>query len=165
LTTQIAELLRALHRARVEYVVVGSAAAILHGAGYTTEDLDVVVNYSEENLARLLDLLDDLDAVYLDLAQRTIRPDAERLRTNRLNLLRTRHGRLDVLRAIEPERTYPELLSRSTILEVEGLPIRTVNLETLIESKEHADRDKDRLHLVYLRETLRLRRLKDESER
>ena len=159
-TTQIAEILRVLNRFGVEFVVVGSGAAILHGAGYTTDDLDVVVSFSEKNVARLLAALHDLDAVYLDFANRKIRPDEARLRANRLNLLKTRLGRFDVLRAIEPGRDYDDLVAHSSVLEVEGMPIRTVDLEALIEAKEIAGREKDRLHLLFLRETLRLRNLK-----
>jgi len=160
-TVRIAEIFAVLDRHRVGYVVVGSVAAILHGAGYTTEDLDVVVDFSDENLDRLAGALTELDARFYDLAGRTIRPDAHRLRANRMNLLVTRLGRLDILRAIGPERDYDQLLERSELLEVEGLRVRTVDLETLIEAKQIANRDKDKLHLLFLRETLRLKRLKE----
>lgn len=160
-TVQIAEILAVLDRHRVEYVVVGSGAAILHGAGYTSEDLDVVVAFSDENLERLVAALAELDARFYDLAGRTIRPDAVRLRENRINMLLTRLGRFDILRFIEPNRDYGQLLERSEVLEVEGLQVRTVDLETLIEAKQIANRDKDKLHLLFLRETLRLKRLKE----
>jgi predicted nucleotidyltransferase len=160
-TVRIAELFATLDRHRVEYVVVGSVAAILHGAGYTTEDLDLVVDFADENLDRLVAALAELDARFYDLAGRTIRPDAQRLRANRLNLLVTRLGRLDILRVIEPQRDYGELLGRSEVLDVEGMQVRTVDLETLIEAKQIANRDKDKLHLLFLRETLRLKRLKE----
>lgn len=160
-TVQIAEILAVLDRHGVEYVVVGSGAAILHGAGYTSEDLDVVVALSDENLERLVAALTELDARFYDFAGRTIRPDATRLRENRINMLLTRLGRFDVLRSIEPGRDYEKLLERSEVLEVEGLQVRTVDLETLIEAKQIANRDKDKLHLLFLRETLRLKRLKE----
>jgi predicted nucleotidyltransferase len=160
-TTQFAEILRVLDRHGVNFVVVGSTAGVLAGAGYTTKDVDVVVEYSEANLARLVDALVDLDARYQDFVGRTIRPDANRLRANRLNILITRLGQLDILRKIEPNRDYGELLGRSEVLDVEGMQVRTVDLETLIEAKQIANRDKDKLHLLFLRETLRLRRLKE----
>jgi predicted nucleotidyltransferase len=160
-TVQIAEILAVLARHGVEYVVVGSGAAILHGAGYPSEDLDVVVAFTDQNLERLVAALTDLDARFYDFAGRTIRPDVTRLRENRINLLLTRLGRFDVLRAIEPGRDYEQLLERSEILDVEGLQVRTADLETLIEAKQIANRDKDKLHLLYLRETLRLRRIKE----
>jgi hypothetical protein len=45
--------LRALERERVEYVLVGAAAMNLHGVVRNTEDLDLFVNPTEENVARL----------------------------------------------------------------------------------------------------------------
>lgn len=159
--TQVAELLRVLDRFGVEFVLVGSAAAILLGAGYSTEDIDIVPNFSAANLDRLLAALQDLEARYLDLAGRTFLPDERRLRENRLNLLVTRLGRLDILQSIEPDRTFESLLERSSTLDVEGIAVRTVDLETLIEAKEIANRDKDRAHLLILREAFRLSRLKN----
>jgi len=35
-------LIAALHEAGVEFIVIGGAAAVLHGAPITTQDLDVV---------------------------------------------------------------------------------------------------------------------------
>ena len=41
--TDVGELLRRLSDAGVEFIVVGGAAAVLHGAPITTEDLDIVL--------------------------------------------------------------------------------------------------------------------------
>lgn len=159
-TIRIAELLGALDRHRVEYILVGSGAAVLWGAGYTTDDVDIVPRLSDENLSRLVAALDDLDARYDDPAGRIIRPDARRLRENRMSLLRTRAGRLDVLQSIAPERRYEDLVETASSLSVEGMSIRVVDLDSLIRAKELADRPKDRLHLPFLRETQRLIRAK-----
>jgi hypothetical protein len=48
-------------------------------------------------------------------------------------------------------------------MEVEGVTLRVLSLEALIEAKEVAGRDQDRGHLVILREALRLSRLKGEG--
>ena len=49
---------------------------------------------------------------------------------------------------------YPDLVSRSRVRAVRGLEIQVLGLETLIASKEAADRPKDRAVLDLLRETL-----------
>lgn len=49
----IAELIRALVEARVEFIVVGGAAALIHGVPLTTEDLDIVHRRTPENVARV----------------------------------------------------------------------------------------------------------------
>ncbi|GMU66632.1 MAG: hypothetical protein AMXMBFR36_29060 [Acidobacteriota bacterium] len=159
--TRLAELLRALVRHRVEFVLVGGGAAVLAGAAFTTEDLDVVPSFDPENLDRLIGALEELDATYVDPAGRRIAPTRERLESHRLHLLRTRLGRLDVLHRVEPGLDYLQLVERSSWVEVEELRIRTLDLDALIESKEATGRDKDRAHLLILHELRRLRRARD----
>jgi hypothetical protein len=142
----------------VELVVVGATAAVLDGAPLTTFDLDVVFEPSAENRARLLAALDDLDAIYWDPAGRQLRPTEERLATMRLHLLDTRFGRLDLLREIGGGLGWPEVSARSHLLDLPGGQVRVLDLEAVIESKEAANRPKDRAALPLLRETLRLQR-------
>ena len=47
------QLFEALDRERVEYVLVGGLALLVHGLGRTTEDIDLFVAPGEENTARL----------------------------------------------------------------------------------------------------------------
>jgi hypothetical protein len=155
---RFADLLRLLAGRGVEFVVVGAAAAVLEGAPMTTFDLDIVFEPSPENRGRLLAALADLDAVYWDPLNRRIRPDDERLRSQRLHLLETRLGRLDLLREIGAGLGWVEVSARSHPTQAAGVTVRVLDLEAVIESKEAANRDKDRAALPLLRETLRLKR-------
>lgn len=159
--TRFAELLAALAVRHVDYILVGGAAAVLAGAWLATEDLDIVPDLAPANLERLLAALADLDAVYFDPAGREIRPDLDKLRSFRLSLLRTRLGRLDVLREIGSGLDYAALAARAVDYDLGGVRVRAADLETQIAAKEAAGRDKDRAHLPILREALRLARLKD----
>lgn len=160
---QFAELLGVLALHGVEFVLVGGMAAVLAGAWQSTDDLDIVLATSSENHERTLRALADLDATYIDFAGRTIRPDLEKLRTFRLHLLRTRLGRLDLLREVGQGLTFERLVERSVEYEIGALTVRAIDLETLIQTKEIANRDKDRAHLLILRETQRLSRLKNDA--
>jgi len=160
---RFAELLRVLADHDVRFVVVGAVAAVLEGAPITTFDLDVVFEPSEENLGRLLRALSDLDAVYWDPAGRRVVPDAARLRAQRLHLLETRLGRLDLLREIGAGLGWEAVLARSLEIETAGRTLCVLDLETVIESKEAAGRDKDLAALPLLRETLRLKREKNRT--
>lgn len=91
------ELLRALVERDVAFIVVGGVAAVLEGAPVSTFDLDIVYSLDEENLARLARVLQDLEAIYVDPAGRSLRPDIDRLRGGGHHLLRTRYGRLDAI--------------------------------------------------------------------
>lgn len=151
---RIDEILAVLSRHRVDFVVVGGIAAILQGSPLTTDDLDVLFAYRPENLERLLRALADLEARYVDPAGRVLEPDRERLASFRLHLLRTRCGRLDLLRTVGDGATYEDLLSRTSEMRLDDLSVRVLDLEAVIETKEQADRPKDRFQLPYLRQLL-----------
>jgi hypothetical protein len=51
--TLLERIFRALHREKVRYVVFGGVALNLHGIVRTTEDLDIFIEASEENILRL----------------------------------------------------------------------------------------------------------------
>ena len=151
---QFLDLLTILQRFDVRHIVIGGLAAILHGSPVITHDLDIVFDASSENLERLLAALDELDARYMDPAQRIIRPTRERLEGQKLHLLITNKGRLDLLGSVAEGLTYQHLLATSQEWEEDDLRFRVVDLDALIELKEAADRPKDRINLMYLREIL-----------
>lgn len=56
-------------------------------------------------------------------------------------------GSIDVLHDLPTatgRRSYDELLSRSTTASLDGIVIRVASLDDIIDSKQHADRAKDR---------------------
>ena len=157
------EVLRVLIRNEVEFIVVGGIAAILQGSPLTTEDVDVVYLSSAENNLRLAKALGELEAHYFDPAGRQIEPDASRLASMRMHLLKTNCGRVDVLRTVGKNLAYHDLIERSRVLDVAELRVRVLDLEAIIETKEHADRPKDRSQLLFLRQLLtEIRRLNAE---
>ncbi len=153
------QLLELLSRHDVDFIVVGGVAAILEGVPITTLDLDVVYDRSPENLDRLLEVLQSVEACYRDPAGRHIVPTVEKLTTFRMNLLRTNLGPLDVIASIHGAG-YEDLLASTRIRQVGELRLRVLALAKIIESKELADRDKDRAVLPVLRKTLELKRQK-----
>ncbi len=148
------ELLRSLVDGNVDFVVVGGVAAVLEGAPVSTFDLDIVYSLDGSNIDGLAGVLDELDAAYVDPGGRTNRPTAERLRGGGHHLLRTTHGRLDVMGSVGAGLCYTDLLTRSSIRTIHGLEIAVLTLEALIATKESAGRPKDRAVLDLLRETL-----------
>jgi predicted nucleotidyltransferase len=144
------ELLRQLSDAGVEFIVVGGAAAVLHGAPITTEDLDIVHRRSPENVARLRTLLDELGAHVRELANRHLPPQESALLGEGHVLLSTRLGPLDCLGTLVDGRGFEELVSHSESIKDEGVEFLVVDLPTLIELKTKTGRAKDRLMLPVL---------------
>ena len=148
-------LLRALDDARVEFIVVGGLAAVLGGAPINTFDLDVVRSRDEANIARLLAVLEELDAVYRIQPERRIRPDASHLDSARHRNRITRYGPFDLLGPVGRNLAYDDLLPHSVEMDVgEGVLVKVLDLETLIAIKEELGGEKDRAVLPRLRRTL-----------
>lgn len=106
-------LVQALLDAGVEFIVVGGAAAVLHGAPITTQDLHIVHRRTPENVRRLSDLLTKLDAT---LRGRDLRPSAELLAGRGQLNLSTSLGPLDPLCVLHDGRDYDDLVPHTTVL-------------------------------------------------
>lgn len=140
---QFPEALELLARAKVEFVVVGMASAILQGAPMLTNDLDIVHRRTQENVNRLLQVLTELDAVYRT-DRRRLPPKASILLGPGHNLFSTRTGDLDCLGTIDEGLGYEELERDSIQIDLgDGVHCRALALERVIEVKRRAGRPKD----------------------
>jgi hypothetical protein len=120
----------------VDYILVGGAAALVHGASTGTQDYDIVHSRAPDNILRLQALMIELDAHFrADLSDRRLVPSAEHLSGRGQLLLSTRLGPLDLLGALHDGRGYEELLQHSIRLDVEGRVLRVLDLATLIEAR------------------------------
>ena len=146
----VGELLRQLADAGVEFIVVGGAAAVIHGAPITTEDLDIVHRRTPENVSRLKTVLDQLDARVRELANRRLPLQESALLGEGHVLLSTRVGPLDCLGMLADGRGFEELLPHTESIEEEGIEFRIVDLATLIDLKRKTGRAKDLLMLPVL---------------
>ena len=148
-------LLEALHKANVEFLVVGGLAAVLNGTPVHTYDVDVVHRRTEENVDRLLPVLEGLEAIYRAQPARRLRPAKSALLSAGHQNLMTKYGPLDVLGAIGEGLGYEELLPRSIEMQIgPDFGVRVLDLETLIEIKEKLGGEKDRAMLPILRRAL-----------
>jgi hypothetical protein len=143
-------LIGALISAGVELIVIGGAAAVLHGAPITTLDLDIVYRQTPANLDRLLAVLRSLDAVVRDAAGRHVRPTRAHLEAGGQLLLSTALGPVDAMGRLHDGRGFDDLLSHTEAVADEELRFRVLDLPTLIEVKTAAARAKDRLVLPIL---------------
>lgn len=151
--TETSRLLEALSRHRVDFIVVGMTAGVLHGAPVLTFDLDVVYSRDPANLTRLLAMLGEIGAIFRGDPRRLV-PNLPHLESAGHKLLETTLGDFDLLGTIDDGRGYDALLPDSIVLEAGGLSFRVLALQPLIEIKERAGRPKDLAVLPVLRSTL-----------
>jgi predicted nucleotidyltransferase len=157
------EILRVLHRHEVEFVTVGGLAAVFNGAPVTTVDVDILHRRTPENVARLLSALRELEAVYRQDPRNTA-PGESHLLGPGHQLLRTKHGDLDVLGTIDDTVVYDDVLGHTIEVEISDFRVLALDLERVIQAKEFAGRPKDLATLPVLRATLaELKKSKDQS--
>ena len=136
--------LQELHRGGVEFIIVGGAAATIHGSARVTQDLDLVYARTPENIARLAAALAP-HSPYLRGAPPGLpfRWDAETIRRGLNFTLTTTLGDLDLLGEIVGGGGYGDLLSHSQVVKLSGSEYRCLGLARLIHVKRAAGRPKD----------------------
>lgn len=138
----------ALQRHGVEYLTIGGVAVNAHGHVRNTRDVDILLEWSAENMQRLAAALNDLDAklfeVDADLPDVDPR-DPEDLLNGGNFTLRTAAGGLDLFdpSEIPGGRPYKEMRPRAVEAIVEGVSIRAVGFDDLIRLKRESGRDRD----------------------
>ncbi|MDP6040193.1 MAG: nucleotidyltransferase [Candidatus Latescibacteria bacterium] len=142
--TDFPKLLQVLSEYRVEFIIIGGAAAIVHGSSRLTQDLDVVYHRSQENITRLANALQE-QKPYLRGAPPGL-PFQWSEATIRMGLnftLQTNLGDLDLLGEVTGGGKYEDLLDHTFEIEVFGVHCLCLNLETLIHVKRAVGRPKD----------------------
>jgi predicted nucleotidyltransferase len=132
------DLLRRFQAEGVEYVLVGGHAVRLNGFTRSTEDIDILLPSSIENGRRVIRALSFLNSSK-DLQAEWFAPPADDPENIRVadDLL------LDLLFAANGQ-TYESLQEHIRKLEIDGVEIRTLDIEGLLKTKT-TYRDKDRI--------------------
>jgi hypothetical protein len=159
---QPAEIIAALERHAVRYVVIGGLAATLHGSPVMTTDADICPARERDDLERLARALVELrarirtsgvpeglvfacDATFLSRIEVTLN-------------LTTRFGDLDLSFVPSGTSGFEDLRRHAVTMSLMGCSVEVASLADVIRSKEAANRPKDQTALPALR--LLLQRLK-----
>lgn len=132
------DVFRTLNDHGVDYVVVGGIAALMHSSPYPTFDTDVCPETSSENLERLAQALDAMDArIFTDPVPEGLpfAPDETFLRENPILNLVTRYGRVDIISKPAGSDGYPDLARDAITVMIDELPVKVASLEDVIRTK------------------------------
>jgi hypothetical protein len=133
-----------LHKAGVEFILIGGLAAVAHGAAYITNDVDVLYRRTPENIARLAAALAPHEPYLRGVPPGLpFRWDTDTIRRGLNFTLVTSVGILDLLGEVAGGGFYEDVLPFTTRLNVFGTETLCVDLPTLIRLKRAAGRPKD----------------------
>lgn len=125
-------IIRELNRAGIDYIVIGGVAATLHGCPEQTYDLDILYAPTAENRLRLLRALAAIEAQW----DRPLTDEVLQLQP--VFALNTKHGDLDIFTQIPGLDNYTSAVSTARIFSLEGMPVKVLDLPSLIITKEAA---------------------------
>jgi hypothetical protein len=146
-TPLLARLLKALVEQKLEVVLIGNAAAAIHGAPVTTLDFDFMFREIPANMRKLKRAAASLGATIM-------RPYYPVSRLYRL--VHDASGlQADFMPVIHGVRSFEGLRARATKREIEGQQLLVASLGDIIASKRAADRQQDRAVLPILEELSR----------
>ena len=152
MTSDFFDLLKRLINHKVDFVIVGSYAGVVHGCTYVTQDIDICCNFSAENLLALQKAISDLHPVHRMTPQRQQLNLTEENCAQFKNLyLDTDWGQLDCLSFINGLGHFQTVKKVCTIIETEGIKLQVLSLDALIKSKKAMNRPHDKEALLQLK--------------
>ena len=140
-------ILAALAEVRLEAILIGNAAAAIHGAPVTTVDFDFMFRATPGNITKLKRFARRLDAVIL----RPYYPASALFR-----VMNDDHGlQVDFMPVIHGVRSFDSLRAKAGRIQLDKYPLLLADLADIITSKRAAGRPRDKAVLEILEKTLR----------
>ena len=128
-----------------KYLVIGGHACILHGLVRTTEDVDILVEDSDENLKKVIAALSEMeDGAAKELTPRDLLENVVVKIADEVEV--------DVSRSAW-RISFNDAIDSALHVEIDGVDVPYVDLKTLIATKE-TPRDQDRADIVGLKRLL-----------
>ena len=153
MVTDFQRLVEALSGGRVDYIVIGGVAMVLHGSARTTRDLDICYERIPANLqalaAALAPFQPRLRGAPADLP---FRLDARTLHSGLNFTLSTDLGDIDLLGEVTGVGAYRELIHEAVWMDLYGQRVAVMGLGSLERAKRSAGRLKDLADLAEIEE-------------
>lgn len=131
------DMLRELHAAAVDFVVIGAWALGPHGYHRATKDIDVFVRATPENAPRVMVALSRFGAPLFGATVADFAQPGVILQIGVVN-------RIDITTTIEGV-TFDEAVGAPVIVDIDGIPVRFIGREALIKNKLATGRPRDLL--------------------
>jgi hypothetical protein len=130
------EFIQSLNDNAVRYLLVGGYAVALHGYPRYTKDLDVWVDSTTENAARIIKALQQFGFGSLDLKE------SDFTTPDQVVQLGYPPSRIDILTSLSGVE-FSECYSSRVTEEIDGVPVSFIDLENLKKNKKATGRHQD----------------------
>jgi len=148
---EIEQQLILLAELNIEFVIIGGLAATLYGSSYLTQDLDICYARDADNLKRLADALQSINARLRGAPEGIpFRLDWKTLQQGLNFTFATDLGPLDLLGEVLGVGGFKEARANAVIYDLFGYRYAILSLDKLIASKRATGREKDLLLLPEL---------------
>ena len=161
-------LFNALNDARVQYVVVGGLATVLHGYARMTADVDLVINLEPAEAEKAVNAL-----LRLGLKPR-LPVDPMQFANAETRAVWIKEKHMLVFSFYDPANPlrivdlfvhepipFKDLSQRAVTMNIDGTPVPVCDIADLIELKRRAARPRDIDDIAHLQELLRIRQLNE----
>lgn len=149
------ELMRAVHDVKLDVVLVGNAAAALHGVPVTTQDVDLFLRDTPRNQEKIKQLVRTLGRHVK--ASRPFEPSSRMIRIEGLPV------DVDLVFELSSHTRFESVKARAQHIVIDDVSLRISDLRDIIEAKRAAGRPKDLAVLPLLEQFLRVQNAVDEE--
>jgi hypothetical protein len=141
-SSPLVQLFAALQAERIKFMLVGMSAANLQGVLASTVEVDVWISLPPRQYVRVINLCRKLKASVHG--------------SNKVFL--SDETPVDFINELDGLQSFAHEFHRAKKLPFHGLKIPVLPLERICKSKEFAARDKDKLHILLIRQVLKLKK-------
>jgi hypothetical protein len=152
------EVFRALNKARVDYVVAGGVAVVLHGYVRFTADLDLIIRLESENIDRFFDVLAALGyRIRLPVTREQFKVKKNRedwIKKKGKRVFSFYHAKsplkmIDIF--VREPMSFRKIIGRVKRIKVKDIDIPVLCLDDLIRLKNAAGRPQDLIDVMNLK--------------
>jgi len=147
-----------LEKEKVQYIMIGGLAVILHGYVRATGDIDIWLNDTKQNRTAFAKAMEHYNYNIKDIENFKFIPGWFDFYIGIL-------FKLDVITEMIglEDLSFEDCLNKASIANIKELKIPFLNLEHLIKNKEAINRLKDQLDISRLNEIKKLRQISEEE--
>jgi len=130
----------------IDFVLIGGLAAVVYGSSQVTQDIDICIEFTPDNLKKLRKCFRGYNPVHrMTTKHLSFLEFPEDVTTLKNVYLETDLGVIDILSHVTAVGTYQDLLKSAEEIDLFGYTCHVISIQDLIKSKKEMARFKDKI--------------------